>query len=227
MNKLDKNRDFISKSFLTTFYQMGKSCCFKFSRIFIGIFNLIVIIAAVVASAIVYGKEQKEDYAKLLKTNLPFVFLFFAMAVACLSAFVGFFSWTCKKRGLYIAYLVLIIVAICVEITGIILAFVYKDQILDGIKENWLNSKVEGTRILIEQSFHCCGFDEEVQKIEKDQCGYKSDNPNTCYGAISDALDKNLKYLQIGIIIMTVLEILLLSFACYLVSETRKARVGD
>lgn len=191
-------------------------CCNGFSRWLIGIVSVCVIICAVVAAVIVYTKEKNQDWAKLIKNNLPFIFILIAMAFAIVSSIIGFLLCCCQKRCLYITYLIIIVIVIAVEIVAVVLAFRFKDKIIDGIEENWMNDKYKNTRISIEENMQCCGFKTEEPLSD---CGYKPKNEKAvlCFNKISDEINSHIKQLQIAAIVMTVVEVILLVCASYLV----------
>lgn len=191
-------------------------CCNKVSRWLISIVSICVIICCVVAAVIVYKKEKDKDWSKLIKNNIPFIFILVAMSVAIVSSIIGFLLCCCDKKCLYITYLIIIVIVILVEIAAIVLAFCFKDKIIDGIEENWMKIKFNETRITIEKNYECCGFKSE---IPLDKCGYVPGDKTAvlCYDKIDNEIDSNIKGLQIAVIVMTIVEIVLLVCASYLV----------
>lgn len=201
-------------------------CCNRFSRWLIAIVSICVIICCVVGSVLVYKKEKDKDWSKLIKNNIPFIFILAVMAFAVISCIIGFLLCCCEKKCLFVTYLVIIILVICVEIAAIVLAFCYKDNIIDGIEENWNNTKLNETIIEIEKSYECCGF----KTPDPDgQCGYippEGEVAMLCYNKIDNEIKENMKNLQIVAIIMAIVEVILLICACYLVCCDR-ARVSN
>ncbi|KAK8837200.1 hypothetical protein M9Y10_036627 [Tritrichomonas musculus] len=191
-------------------------CCQGCARWVIGIVSACVLICAVVAAVYIYVKEKDEDWSKLVKNNIPFWFIVLAACCAVISSIIGFILCCCKSKCLYVTYLIIIILVILVEIAAIVLAFCFKDKILDGINDNWYDKKYEETRKDIEGKLGCCGFREwEVLK----GCGYKDAIPFVtpkCEDQIKKDLDKHMKTLRICIIIMAVIEVVLFVCACVL-----------
>ena len=107
------------------------------------------------------------------------------------------------------------------EVVAIALAFCYKDKIIDGIGDNWLNDKYNETRISIEKKYQCCGF---KKSIPLSQCGYIPEDkvPQLCYDKITNEINDNMKNLQIAVIVMAIVEIILLICASYLVCCDKK-----
>lgn len=191
-------------------------CCGGIARWIIGIVCTCVIICSVVGAVLVYKKEKDESWSKLIKNNIPFIFIIVVMVCAIVSSIIGFLLCCCKKRGLYITYLIIIIIVIAIEIVAIVLAFTYKDKIIDGINDNWYNGKFNNTRISIEKKYECCGFKNLNPDI---QCGFvhKDGIANLCYNKIDQEIEKNMKNLQIVAIVITIVELILLICASYLV----------
>lgn len=192
------------------------ACCNKFSRWLIAIVSICVIVCCVVAAVVVYKKEKGKDWSKLIKNNIPFIFILVAMSVAVVSSIIGFVFCCSDSQCLQITYLIIIIFVIVVEVAAIVLAFVFKNKIIDGIEENWTNNKYNETRVFIEREYQCCGFKTQNSTI---QCGYNPENGTAplCFNKISDEINDNMKNLQIAVIIMAIVEIILLVCASYLV----------
>ena len=187
-------------------------CCQVCARWIIGIVSACVLICAVVAAVYVYVKEKDQDWSKLVKNNIPFWFIVFAACCAVVTSIIGFILCCVKAKCLYITYLVIIIIVILVEIAAIVLAFCYKDKIIDGINDNWYNKKYHDTRYDIEKKLNCCGF-KEYQVFE--DCG--SDNYRvSCEKQIKDDINKHMKQLRICVIVMAAIEVVLLVCACIL-----------
>lgn len=199
------------------------SCCQGWARWLIGIVSICVIICAVAAGVTIYRKEKDRDWSRLIKNNIPFSFILVAMICAVISSIIGFLLCCCKSRCLYITYLLIIVMAIIIEIAGICLAFTYKDKIIDGIEENWQDEKFTNTRVTIEESMKCCGF--KTVDVHPIICGYKpgkNESIPLCFDQIKEEIDSNMKGLRISIIVMTVVEVVLLICATYLVSVSKK-----
>ena len=195
-------------------FHIKMGCCSGCARWLIGIISACVLICAVVAAVYVYVKEKDRDWSKLVKNNIPFWFIVFAACCAVVTSIIGFILCCCKSKCLYITYLVIIILVICVEIAAIVLAFCYKDKIIDGIEENWNNDKYRESRLDLERNFKCCGFREPEFVID---CGYKEEPfPTTCYNKIKKEIDDHIKQLRICVIVMACIELVLLICASYL-----------
>ncbi|OHT04971.1 Tetraspanin family protein [Tritrichomonas foetus] len=179
----------------------------------IGTLNLAVIVCAVIAGVVIYKQEKDRNWIELVKNNAPFIILLVCMIIAVISAVIGLFLCCCKKKCLNITYLIIIIIVIVVEVVGVVLAFIYKDKIIDGIADSWVDEKLNKTRIEIERAFECCGFDEN-HTDETGVCGFENRTADTpyCYDQIVDEINSNMKSLKIGIIVMVVLEVVL--FIC-------------
>ena len=193
-------------------------CCQGCARWLIGIVSICVIICAVVAAVVVYKKEKDKDWSKLIKNNIPFIFIIVAMAFAVLSSIIGFLLCCCKKRCFYITYLIIIVIVIIIEIVAVILAFTFKDKIIDGIEENWQKDDFKETRINIEKSSKCCGFKTPDTKVE---CGFEEKGAPLCFNKINDEINSNMKGLRISVIIMVVVEVVLLVCAMYLTCTSK------
>ena len=190
------------------------ACCSGCARWLIGIVSICVIICAVVAGIVVYKKEKDKDWSKLIKNNITFIFILVAMCCAVVSSIIGFLLCCCKARCLYVTYLVIIVIVIIIEIVAIVLAFTFKDKIIDGIEENWYKPKFEESRESIESSKQCCGFRDYKKG---DPCGYEDpDKSKPCYQQINDEINSNMKGLRISVIVMVVVEAVLLVCAIYL-----------
>lgn len=197
-------------------------CCRGCARWVIGTVSICVLIAAIVGGVIVYKKEKDRDWSKLVKNNIPFIFILVAMCFAVFSALIGFLLCCCKKKCLYVTYLIIIFVVIIIEVVAIVLAFVYKDKIIDGIEENWNKDDYYKARQDVERGFKCCGFrDTDDEPGEKD-CGYENKSAEDCYNAIHDDVKKNMKNLKIAAIVMGCVELVLLLCAIYLVCCNKK-----
>lgn len=190
-------------------------CCAGCARWLIGIVSACVLICAVVAAVYIYVKEKDEDWSKLVKNNIPFWFIVFAACCAVVSSIIGFILCCCKSKCLYVTYLVIIILVFLVEIAAIVLAFCFKDKILDGINENWYKYKYEDSRKDLESKLQCCGFREYDESYT---CGWENhpSDPPTCEEQIKHDLNKHIKVLRICIIIMAAIELILFICACYL-----------
>ncbi|KAK8864993.1 hypothetical protein M9Y10_010521 [Tritrichomonas musculus] len=190
-------------------------CCAGCARWLIGIVSACVLICAVVAAVYIYVKEKNEDWSKLVKNNIPFWFIVFAACCAVISSIIGFILCCCKSKCLYVTYLVIIILVFLVEIAAIVLAFCFKDKILDGINENWYKYKYEDSRKDLESKLQCCGFREYDESYT---CGWENhpNDPPTCEEQIKHDLNKHIKVLRICIIIMAAIELILFICACYL-----------
>ncbi|KAK8838996.1 hypothetical protein M9Y10_032459 [Tritrichomonas musculus] len=190
-------------------------CCSGCARWLIGIISACVLICAVVAAVYVYVKEKDQDWSKLIENNIPFWFIILAAACAVVSSIIGFILCCCKSKCLYVTYLVIIILVILVEIAAIVLAFVYKDKILDGINDNWYKEKYDNSRINLEKNFECCGF-REYHPLKG--CGWEGHPtfPPQCEEKIKDDINKHIKVLRICVIIMAAIELVLFICACYL-----------
>lgn len=205
---------------------MGK-CCQGCARWVIGTVSICVIVCCVIAAVVVYKREKDKDWSKLIKNNVAFIFILVAMAFAVFSSLIGFLLCCCKKRCLYYTYMIIIIIVIIIEIVAIILAFTYKDNIIKGINENWSNPKFENTRMDIEGHYECCGFYHVNTNIS--ECTYVAKNASEtkpCYPKIKKEIDSNMKSLRIAVIIMTVVEVILLICAIYLVCSSNKSDDG-
>ena len=190
-------------------------CCSGCARWIIGIVSACVLICAVVAAVYIYYKERHENWSELVKNNIPFWFLVFAAWCAVVSSIIGFILCCCKSKCLYITYLIIIIIVILIEIAVIVLAFCFKDKILDGINENWDKDKYNNTRVDLEDELKCCGF----RKYNESYSCAKFDSQkytDTCEAKIKKDLNKHMKTLRICIIIMAVIEVILFICACYL-----------
>ncbi|KAK8889650.1 hypothetical protein M9Y10_034403 [Tritrichomonas musculus] len=191
------------------------ACCASCARWIIGIVSACVLICAVVAGVYVYVKEKDQDWSKLIKNNIPFWFILLAACCAVVTSIIGFILCCCKSKCLYVTYLIIIILVILVEIAAIVLAFVFKNKILDGIEENWEKDKYRESRRDLEEKFKCCGF----RTLQRDDCGYdKKDDPGvmSCYEQIKDEINHHMKILRICVIIMAAIELVLFICACYL-----------
>ena len=198
-------------------------CCQGCARWVIGIVSACVLVCAIVAAVIVYKKEKDKNWSKLVKNNIPFIFILVAMAFACFSALIGFLLCCCKKKCLYVTYLIIIFIVIIIEVVAIVLAFVYKDKIIDGIEENWNNDDLVNSRQEIENGFGCCNFRNTQDQAK---CGYTpkdaSEEIENCYTKIHNDVKKNMKNLKIAAIVMGCVELLLLICAIYLVCCNKK-----
>ena len=195
------------------------SCCSGCARWLIGIVSVCVIICAIVAAVFVYVHEKGKKWSELVENNIPFIFILVAMAFAVFSAIIGFLLCCCKKKCLYITYLIIIIIVIIIEVVAIVLAFVYKDNIIDGIEKNWDKEKYANSRKNVEEAFKCCGF----KTLEIQSCGYQPEGATvteTCYDAINDDINHNIKNLRIAAIVMGCVELVLLICAIYLVCSS-------
>ena len=195
-------------------------CCRGCARWIIGIVSACVIVCAIVAAVVVYKKEKDKNWSKLIKNNIPFIFILVAMAFAVFSALIGFLLCCCKKKCLYVTYLIIIFIVIIIEVVAIVLAFVYKDKILDGIEENWDKEDMIESRQQIEKSFKCCGF--RKAEDSRDDCGYENKSVEDCYDKINDDVKKNMKNVKIAAIVMGCVELVLLICAIYLVCCNKK-----
>lgn len=207
---------------------MGK-CCQGCARWVIGTVSICVIVCCVIAAVVVYKREKDKDWSKLIKNNVAFIFILVAMAFAVFSALIGFLLCCCKKRCLYYTYLIIIVVVIIIEIVAIILAFVYKDNIINGINDNWTKGEYNETRKDIEGHYKCCGFYHTYDDNDV-RCGYVPKSNETviepCYEQIKKEIDSNMKSLRVAVIIMAVVEVVLLGCAIYLVCSSNKSDDG-
>ena len=198
-------------------------CCQGCARWLIGTVSICVIICAVVCGVVIYKKEKDKDWSKLIKNNIPFIFILVTMCFAVVSALIGFLLCCCHMRCLYILYLVIIVIVIILEIVAIVLAFCFKDKIIDGIQENWAKDKYEETRISIERENKCCGF-KNLSDDDGITCGYQNTPsepaPKPCYNKINDEINSHMKGLRIAVIVMGVVELVLLVCAIYLVCSS-------
>lgn len=196
-------------------------CCSNCARKLIGIVSICVIICAVVAGIVVYTKEKGKDWSKLISNNIPFIFILVVMCAAVITSIIGFILCCCHARCLYITYLIIIGVAIVLELIAIIIAFTFKDKILDGIEKNWQDNKFNETRISIEKQSRCCGF--KTNLSEGIECGYPNHDENTplCYDKINKELNSNMKSLRIAVIIILIVQTVLLICAIYLTVSSR------
>ena len=56
-------------------------CCRGCARWIIGIVSACVIVCAIVAAVVVYKKEKDKNWSKLIKNNIPFIFILVASLV--------------------------------------------------------------------------------------------------------------------------------------------------
>lgn len=203
-------------------FKMG--CCQGCARWLIGTVSICVIICAVICGVVIYKKEKDKNWSKLIKNNIPFIFILVTMCFAVVSALIGFLLCCCHARCLYITYLIIIIIVILIEVAAIVLAFCFKDKIIDGIRENWSKEKFEKSRRQVESDLKCCGFDNTTEESESD-CGYPYDSSKdppleACYPKIKREIDSHMKGLRIAVIVMGVVELVLFICACYLVCSS-------
>ena len=155
------------------------ACCQGCARWLIGTVSICVIICAVICGVVIYKKEKDKDWSKLIKNNIPFIFILVTMCFAVVSSLIGFLLCCCKTRCLYIMYLIIIVVVIILEIVAIVLAFCFKDKIINGIDENWTKPKYNESRITIEKNYKCCGFNSTTQD-PAGTCGYEPEDGQDC-----------------------------------------------
>jgi hypothetical protein len=101
-----------------------------------------------------------------------------------------------------------------VEIAGIVIAFKFKDKLLDAVEEGWMDPDPETvkSRKDLEVQFKCCGF-EHFSPLEPEGCGLDPSEwlkAPPCKDAIENSIKKNLLSLGIGAIVVAVLEMILL-----------------
>lgn len=204
-------------------------CCQGCARWLIGTVSICVIICAVICGVVIYKKEKDKNWSKLIKNNIPFIFILVTMCFAVVSSLIGFLLCCCHARCLYITYLIIIIIVIILEIAAIVLAFCFKDKIIDGIDENWTKDKYKESRQTIEREYKCCGFKNVTQDIGHADCGYdwkEEETPKPCYNKINDEINSHMKGLKIAVIVMAVVEVVLFICAIYLVCSSDKDGEG-
>jgi hypothetical protein len=189
-----------------------------------------VIVAGVVAGIYLYSKGAG-DWYKVAQDKTPFViFLVFAIC-AVLSAFIGLIAACCQNKCCRKIYAVIVVVVVLMEVAAIVIAFVFKDYLLDKVGDGWTdttNKEAQEARVKLEQTFKCCGFD-NATIVEDPPCGYNEtvlEEIKSCEDAIEESIQDNLTKLGIAAIVVAVLEIILLISALYLACA-RVSKGGD
>jgi Mn2+/Fe2+ NRAMP family transporter len=189
--------------------------CETISKVIIGLLNSVVIIGAIVAGVLLYLHQDKFHWAAFPLAELPGRLILAVAFIALVSAFVGLLAVCCKKfvRTLYI---VAVVIAIILEVALVVIAYLFKDTILDNIDSYWNDSSYTKSRMAIEKELEFCGFD-GPEKIGT-TCGY-DDTANTsdnCRDRISAEIEKYHTKIRIGAVVLAIVEVTLVISAVYL-----------
>lgn len=208
---------------------MGCDCFSRFIKTIVGVINGVIIIAAALGGGLIYANFQKLPWLELLETELPAQFILAVAIIAVISAFIGFFALCCERgcggKWCRIAYLVIILVVIILEVVCGVVAYMYGDDLIEGIGKNWDIESAQATVALVEKSFECCGFNKEAEVARNlTICGFEKADDTTkwCYQAVMDSIEENLNWIFAVGIVLAVLEVLLLISAIYLRCTVQK-----
>jgi hypothetical protein len=202
----------------------------KKAKTIIGIINLAVIIAAGVASAVLYRKWNELSWIRIPGAELPVILLIIGAGLAVISAIVGLLSLCkCSHKKCTCAYVGIILVVVIVEILGIAMAYIFQDALVTKINDVWnevSDSKIVETRKLIERKLECCGWSTK-NRTESD-CGWEDATNDTigCEEAVKEQVKSNAFLIAVALIVLVVIEALLLVAAIYLLCQKEQDEGG-
>ncbi|XP_052803618.1 tetraspanin-19-like [Mya arenaria] len=165
-----------------------------------------------------------------LVNSLAIIFIV-AGAVVIVFSFLGFVGAACYVRGALVVYAVLICLALALELAGVILFFVLKNDFEKALKIGMQESIQranegdsdyrKGTEYLFE-SFECCHVSQERHNYTEgnsaqDVCNTASNTYQVdCYDAFTDWL-KNYQGALVGVgIAVIIIELLCVILSCWL-----------
>jgi hypothetical protein len=190
-------------------------CCASLSKIIIGAINVVIIVGAIIAGVLVYEHRNEYDWTEFKSAEIPAILTLAVALFAVLSAIIGLISLSGLKCA-RVLYLIIVVLAILFEAALVVIAFLYKDTILDDIDKHWNDSGYTKTRTKLEKDLSCCGFEtDESLSI----CGYAppvGQTPDHCKDKIAEQVKKYQGNIQIAAIVLVVAELLLVIAAIYL-----------
>jgi uncharacterized membrane protein (UPF0182 family) len=190
------------------------------AKIFLVVVNLAILIGAAIAGGLLYAQYEDLSWADFKDADLPAVFLLVVAAFAVLSAIIGLIS-ICTGKCCRVLYLIIVIVVVLLEIAVGVVAFVYKNKILDAIEENWQKPDFERSRKKVEATLKCCGFDTPDVNVT---CGFSpaTNTTPTCENLLKEDIKKY--GVQIGVvgISFAALQVLLIVAAGFLLADRPK-----
>lgn len=206
------------------------SCCGEcLARTIIGVVNFVMLAFAIIACALLWLSKDKNSWMNFdvtSKENVPFIIMIVIAAFAALASLVGFFILCCKNMCWRATYLVLIIIAIILEVVGVVLAFKYPDTIVDSIGNVW--DKMEGEdlklRGIIEGEFSCCGW----KVYNPIGCNVTlTSTPDSCYNKLKASIDTSIHKIGYVVIALVAVEFFIFILAIYLVCKARRKNEND
>jgi hypothetical protein len=185
------------------------------------ILNLAVILAAVISAVVIYLNWDKLEWASADGANLPAVYLLVVAAFAVISAIIGLISACARNKCSKVLYLAVIIIVVIIEAVGVVIAFTFKDAVLDRIAEIWeTDQDFREARRRFEEANQCCGF-LPVENFSDYDCGWPDAKNGTegCEKKIEDSLVANGISVAVAVIVLAVIELVLLIAAIYQIAK--------
>ena len=217
-------------------------CCQKCAKVYIGLFNGIIVIAAIIIGVVMYVKYHDDETVEFSSQDTAGVVLLVAAIVAVVSALIGLLMLCCGKKCCKILYTTIIVIALVFEIVVIVVAAMYTDKIEDALQEHWYDDDETKYREEMEDEFECCGWAEGYaltdQKRTEGVCGcqkcdgypFSTGVPETvqyCRASVEDAVKDNVKLIWVGGIVLAVLQLLLLLFSLVLLCSSGSGGSSD
>lgn len=131
---------------------MSVEGCGRFGKIFLIVINILFFLLGIglMVAGIVLKLNQSEDVfpaLSILQENattleqkmngISLLAIIIGVLVACVSGF-GLFGALCEVKYILVAYAVLVIILLAMEIAAVVLGFMLRDKIEEKIKENML-----------------------------------------------------------------------------------------
>lgn len=199
------------------------------ARVVIGVVNFVMLAFAIIACVLIWVSKDKNSWTEFdvtSKENLPFILMIIIAAFAILASLVGFFILCCKNICWRMTYLVLIIIAIILEVVGIVIAFKSTESIIDSIGEVWdsMEGKNLEIRNSVEGELKCCGW----KTFNVTNCNVTSQQTGVaCYDKLKDSIDGVVLLVGYVVIGIVVVEVIILLLAIYLVCKSRRENVCE
>jgi len=196
-------------------------CGVKFMGLLVQIINLIFMIGGLgVVGLGIYVMVKLHELNSLLTISLPVGIIVLGGVVFFIS-FVGCLAARRKNKcWLTVYFIVLFLIAVS-QIGVVIALYIYKDNIPDKLEDAWKDIK-SGDQETIQNSFHCCGWNEKTPSKPDTTCKQKY-NGTFCEHKVEDLVEDNLLWISIGGIALLVMEALGLVFSCWMCCGIREA----
>ncbi|EAY14660.1 Tetraspanin family protein [Trichomonas vaginalis G3] len=197
------------------------------------IINILIVIAAVIACAVVYTRIGKTsgttEYYKLFKDSTALYPFFAILAVCAAVCIIGVFLICCENRCWAIFYVVCLFLVLIVEIIILICMFLLTNVVMDFAETKWnkgvTDKGMENVTRNIEILLECCSFNqptvsETVRCLADTSSPYNKEtdvakaSTTGCYDAIKGKVKKNMYGLAAAAIVIIVFELALIVISC-------------